>query len=243
VAKPDTFDDYHSQLFNPIFSNLSFEVEEEVVFVLRGILTTQILFFNFQSSSSPPMTVDSEIPIKGIDVNVFKMIIEWMYSMDIKQDFREIFLWNSFARSRKGLHRGGYVPPHGSLRVNLKLSQSPSQPSSNCHPNRMWGLEEVCVSFMDLKTYEFNKNKEEVTALVRDSEILFVEEEEVEEVGLDDAAIVGISRKMIESSSWDGESESKLCIVKCLASLLTFDEAQDLANTHVEYVGQNYRWK
>jgi hypothetical protein len=30
------------------------------------------------------MTIESKIPIKGIDVDVFKMIVEWIYTMDIK---------------------------------------------------------------------------------------------------------------------------------------------------------------
>jgi hypothetical protein len=39
-------------------------------------------------------------------------------------------------------------------------------------------------------------------------------------------AIVGIQRKMIAASSWDGESESKLSVVKCLASLLSVGDGK-----------------
>jgi hypothetical protein len=49
-----------------------------------------------------------------------------------------------------------------------------------------------------------------------------VNNEEVEEE-LRDAAVVDISLKMIASSSWDGESEGNLSVVKCLASLLSVE--------------------
>jgi hypothetical protein len=32
-----------------------------------------------------PVTFDAEIPVGGIEADVFKMIIEWIYTMDIKQ--------------------------------------------------------------------------------------------------------------------------------------------------------------
>jgi hypothetical protein len=72
-----------------MFSNLSFKVGEEVVYVIHGILTSRSDFFRAMLEGSfkeaqVPMTVESKIPIQGIDVDVFKMIIEWIYTMDIK---------------------------------------------------------------------------------------------------------------------------------------------------------------
>jgi hypothetical protein len=66
--------------------------------------------------------------------------------------------------------------------------------------------------------------------LIRDFDTVEIGEAKVARVDQDDGedeldadAIVEISRKMIEESCWDGESGSKLCVVKCLASLLSVD--------------------
>jgi hypothetical protein len=90
VEKPIVFEEYRNLLFKTMSSNLSFKVGEEIVYVIHGILTSRCDYFrtmlsgqNFKEAQVP-MTVESKIPIKGIDVDVFKMIIEWIYTMDIK---------------------------------------------------------------------------------------------------------------------------------------------------------------
>jgi hypothetical protein len=77
-------------LFKKKSSNLSFQIGDEVVFVLQDILTSRNEYFRAMLEGSfkeaqVPMTVESKIPIQGIDVDVFKMIIEWIYTMDIQR--------------------------------------------------------------------------------------------------------------------------------------------------------------
>jgi hypothetical protein len=78
------------------------------------------------------------------------------------------------------------------------------------------------------KSASFNQNDDQIKALFRDFDVVKVKvedramkEQEGGEAELSDAAIVGIQRKMIAASCWDGESESKLSVVKCLASFLS----------------------
>jgi hypothetical protein len=89
VEKPIGFETLGSLLFKKTSSNLSFLVGEEVVFIVQDILTSRSVYFRAMLEGSfkeaqVPMTVESKIPIKGIDVKLFKMIIEWIYTMDIK---------------------------------------------------------------------------------------------------------------------------------------------------------------
>jgi hypothetical protein len=90
VVKPIEFENVGFLLFNRTESNLSFLVGEEVVFVLQTILTSRSEYFRAMLDGSfkeaqVPMTVESKIPVKGVDVDVFKMIIEWIYTMNIKR--------------------------------------------------------------------------------------------------------------------------------------------------------------
>jgi hypothetical protein len=52
-------------------------------------------------------------------------------------------------------------------------------------------------------------------------EIVASESPEDGDKELNDAAIVEIQRKMIAESCWDGKNDSKLSVVKCLASFLS----------------------
>jgi hypothetical protein len=89
VEKPIGFESHGYFLFNKMCSNLSFQINDEVVVVLHGILTSRSDYFRAMlegcfKEAQVPMTVESKISIHGIDVDVFKMIIEWIYTMDIK---------------------------------------------------------------------------------------------------------------------------------------------------------------
>jgi hypothetical protein len=78
------------------------------------------------------------------------------------------------------------------------------------------------------KSDSFNENEDQIKkTLIRDFDVAEVKEEEGAtkdqeggEQELSDAAIIGIQRKMIAESCWDWASDSKLSVVKCLASLL-----------------------
>jgi hypothetical protein len=89
VEKPIEFKSAEFLLFDKMISNLSFMVGKKAVYVLRSILTSRNAFFramlesSFQESQA--RAVKSKIPIYGVDVEVFKIIIEWIYTMDIKR--------------------------------------------------------------------------------------------------------------------------------------------------------------
>jgi hypothetical protein len=89
VEKPIGFDDYHNLLFKKMACNLSFLIGDEIVYVIHAILASRSDYFRAMLEGSfkeaqVPMTVESKISIHGIDVDVFKMIIDWIYTMDIK---------------------------------------------------------------------------------------------------------------------------------------------------------------
>jgi hypothetical protein len=76
-------------LFKKMSSNLSFMIGDEIVYAIHDILTSRCDYFRAMLEGSfkeaqVQMTVESKIPIQGIEVGVFKMIIEWIYTMDIK---------------------------------------------------------------------------------------------------------------------------------------------------------------
>jgi hypothetical protein len=91
VEKPASFEIFNeSLLFNKTFSNFSFKIGDLVVYALHGILTSRSDYFRAMLEGSfkeaqVPMTVEAEVPIQGVDVDVFKMIIEWLYTMDIRR--------------------------------------------------------------------------------------------------------------------------------------------------------------
>jgi hypothetical protein len=90
VEKPASFEVYPSLLFERSLRNLSFKVGGEVIYVLQGILTSRCQYFKTMlggsfTESKVPMNAESMIPIEGIDVGVFKMIIEWIYTTEILQ--------------------------------------------------------------------------------------------------------------------------------------------------------------
>jgi hypothetical protein len=86
-------------------------------------------------------------------------------------------------------------------------------------------LEKDVIRAWISKSDSFNENDDQIKALIRDFDVVkeegVMKDQESGEEELDADAIVGISRKMIAESCWDGSSDSKLSVVKCLASLLS----------------------
>jgi hypothetical protein len=77
--------DYSSQLFKRMFSNASFKVGGEVVYVLSGIVAERSAYFREMiEQKREPISLESQIPINGIDAFLFKMIIEWIYTFEIR---------------------------------------------------------------------------------------------------------------------------------------------------------------
>jgi hypothetical protein len=90
VEKPVAFVDHSNILFKKSSCNTSFKVKGEVVYVLSTILTSRSDYFramlegSFKEAANP-LSLDSLIPIRGISADVFEMIIEWIYTMDIRR--------------------------------------------------------------------------------------------------------------------------------------------------------------
>jgi hypothetical protein len=86
-------------------------------------------------------------------------------------------------------------------------------------------LEKDVIRAWISKSDSFNENDDQIKALIREFDVVEVEEgatkDQEREEELDADAIIAISRKMIDASCWDGASDSKLSVVKCLASLLS----------------------
>jgi Iap family predicted aminopeptidase len=71
VEKPVEFEEYRNLLHNKTCSNLSLIVEEKVVYVIHGILTSRSEFFramfeSFFKESQLPMMIKSQIPTMDI---------------------------------------------------------------------------------------------------------------------------------------------------------------------------------
>jgi hypothetical protein len=52
----------------------------------KRLLSSNVdLLTGYFKEARVPVNVRAEIPIHGIEVDVFKLIIEWIYTMDIRQ--------------------------------------------------------------------------------------------------------------------------------------------------------------
>jgi hypothetical protein len=180
-----------------------------------------------------PMTVESKIPIHEIDVDMFKMIIEWIYTMDIKS------LNDPFSSNLLGDLEKVYVAADMYLLPDLcnSIGKYLNHLLTSCNFGEIYqvakrigseSLEKDVLQSWISKSDSFNENDDQIKALIRDFDGVEVEDvaggskdQEGREMEFEGDAIIGIQRKMIAASSWDGESESKLSVVKCLASLLS----------------------
>lgn len=97
-------------------------------------------------------------------------------------------------------------------------------------------MENVAFSSWISESVAFNKSDEKINSVIdfkhaEDHEARGDEAErdamDVEGSGREAAegeeaiAILDISRKIVQVCSWDGDKESKVCVIKCLASLLS----------------------
>jgi hypothetical protein len=236
IEKPVDFENAGFLLFKKMSSNLSFLVEDEVVFVLRDILTSRCDYFRamFEGSfkeAHTPVSLESKIPIQGIDVDVFKMIIEWIYTMDIKSLNNPISPSFLLDLQRVYVAADMYLLPDlcDSIRKylnHLLTSQNFGDIFQVATRIGSESLEKDVLRSWISKSNSFNENDDQINTLIRDFEGVVVKVEEglmEDDVGeeLSDSTIIGIQRKMIAASSWEGESESKMSVVKCLASFLS----------------------
>jgi hypothetical protein len=239
VEKSVSFEAIGFLLFKKTSSNLSFKVGDDLVYAIHDILSSRCEYFRIMLSgqyfkeAQVPVSLDSKIPIHGIDVDVFKMIIEWIYTMDIKSlndpisstllvDLQNLYV----AADMYGLSTLcdsigkylNYLLTFRNFGDIFKVAKWIGSESVEKEVLRSW------IS----KSDSFNSNHDQIMALIGDFDGVedevtkdASEEQDGEEKELSDTAIVETCRKLIDASSWGGESESKLSVIKCLASLLS----------------------
>jgi hypothetical protein len=251
VDKPIGFRD-NSHLFDKEFSNLSFKVGAEVVFVIQGLLVSKSEYLRgklegFGKEATVPLNVDSQVPIEGIEVDVFKMIVEWVYTMDIQRlngisptllfDLERVYiaadmyqiadLCNSIE------HYLEYLVNHQNFGDIYQLAKRIENVALEKEAYRAW------IS----KTDEFNRNDEQIRSLIYEgdkrcvadgdisdddgcwiSDDTVVVEVEVYRELIKKAALFDVSQKIVKASDWDGDKESDEGVIKCLATLLIIEE-------------------
>jgi hypothetical protein len=176
-----------------------------------------------------PMTVEAEIPIHGVDVEVFKMIIEWIYTMDIQR-------LNSLSLAIFADLERVYVAADMYLLPNL--CDSIVKYLESLINQQTFGEIYQIATRIGRKTLEdcvlcswisnsdgFNKNEVQMFETIKAERIVSIDGEqdrsvvENEQEG-DAAVILTISQKMICASSWPGDKESMLAVIKYLTSVL-----------------------
>jgi hypothetical protein len=264
VTKPVPFNDIGFQLFDEMYSNLSFKVDGKVVYVIHKVLSSKSAYFrvlleNVFSAAKVPITVDSEIIISGIEVDVFKMIIEWIYTMDIKKlGGMSATLLFDLERLYVAADLYQITDLCESIEAYLE-SLVNEQTFGEIHgiANRLGNesLRSLIYSSWIVMSDGFNENDAQIETIIEE-EAGAVYYEEVEEIvafdqnhditvkkerdtrivegntagyapdkeAVENAAIIELSRKIIQASSWDGETDSKACVIKCLTSLLSVKE-------------------
>jgi hypothetical protein len=209
------------------------------VYALYGLLSSRSHFFRkllnkLSKDASIPMSVESEIPIHDIEVDVFKMIIEWLYTMDILQldslsstilnDLERLFI----ASKKFEIHDlcdaiGKYMEYFVNPQTFGDIYQIAKRTGHKTLENAIflsW------ISNYD----EFNKNDDQIEIIVsaagsaRNATRLSGDEDEAGDDESEEAdAILEISRQIVRASNWTGDRESKLCVIKYFASSLSVE--------------------
>jgi hypothetical protein len=224
--------------FEKMWSNLSFKVGDEVVYVVQGALASRsdffrLMFERYFTETQAPMNIDSQIPIHGIDVDVFKMIIEWIYSMDIQRlngmsgsllhDLERLYVaadMYQIASLRDSIERYlSHLVNHQNFGDIYQIAERIGSVSLEKFVFRKW------IS----QSRNFNENDGQISTLVFDRDI--VEDDEImheDEEGIEgakdkeeDVLLFGICRKTLQASDWEGDKSSKMGVIKCLTELLS----------------------
>lgn len=84
VDRPAGFNDLGLLFLDKTNSNASFKVGSEIVYVLHGILTSRSTYFKemLEGSFKDGQSM-AEIVIEGIEPEVFTMLVEWNYTMNV----------------------------------------------------------------------------------------------------------------------------------------------------------------
>jgi hypothetical protein len=204
-------------------------IGDEVVHVLRTIITSRSEYFRaLLDSKQVTDTVKSKIDIHGIDVDSFKMIIEWIYTMDIRSlndpgsptlllDLQNVYVAADM-----------YLLPDlcNSIRNYLSDLVTARNFGEIYQVAKRIGcesLEKDVIRSWISNSASFNENDDQI-AMFREQGVEIGEgmnEASKEARGEKLNGFGEICRKMIEASEWEGKSDSKSSVVKGLASLLT----------------------
>jgi hypothetical protein len=249
VEKPDTFVLYPVDLLlNNTFSNFSFKVGDDVVYVLYGILTSRSDYFRAMLEGSfkeaqVPISLDAEIPIQGVEVDVFKMIIEWLYTMDIRRlNGLSYFLFSDLERVYVAADM--YLLPDlcdSILKYLESLINEQTFGEIYQIAKRIGSktLEDCVLRSWISKSDGFNNNAAQTDEVIKANRIessvkeqdymMEISEEQDDLVTGEDeeveaAAMYLISQKMIRASSWNGDKGSKTCVIQYIASSLSLED-------------------
>jgi predicted ATP-grasp superfamily ATP-dependent carboligase len=239
VEKPSTFYDHRSILFDKENSDFSFKVGDKVVYVVRGILTSRSDYFRAMllgncKEARVPVTVDAQIPIHGISSNVFEMIVEWLYTMDVRQ----LNLLSPFSSHTLEYLERVYVA--ADMLLITDLCDSIVKFLMHLMSNQNFGeiyqiamrienttLEKTVFQLWITNSESFNKNTKQIHFFLHEHQeehaILNKKKDMRESMGsaVKSSLILGISRKIIQTSSWTGDKESSLSVIKSLTSSLS----------------------
>jgi hypothetical protein len=248
VVEPESFKDSGFLLFEKIYSNLSFKVGGEVVYVLRGVLTSRNTYFR-DILNGIPENVNSEIPIEG-EVDVFKMIIEWIYTMNIKQlngmsstlfdDLEKVYIaagtYQIIDLRDSIVKYLGFLVDDQTFGDIYQIAKKIGNEYLENIVYHSWINESEEYNKIDSQIDILMQYKQENRGKEKNGDIIVKKEgvikiEEGNKVKLledKEAAeyerIGRISHKIIQASNWDGKRDTKMCVIECLTSVLSVSD-------------------
>jgi hypothetical protein len=238
VEKPSTFHDHRYILFVKERSDFSFKVGDEVIYVVRDILTSRSDYFRamllgYFKEARVPVTVDAQIPIHEISSDVFEMIVEWLYTMDICQ----LNGLSPYSLHLEDLER---VYVAADMLLITDLCDSIERFLMYLVNDRNFGdiyqvskrignttLEQAIFQIWISNSESFNKNSEQINLFLheyQDDHALSSKKEDIRESmgsAVKSSLILGISRKIMQTSSWTADNECSLSVIKYLTSSLS----------------------
>jgi hypothetical protein len=221
--------------------------DAEIVYVVKSALESRCEYFREYLRGSQ-FSIGSQIPFHGNDVDVFKMIIEWIYSMNIE---RLNGMISTLLHDLESLYVAAEMYDITDLRDSIQRYLSHLVNLQNFGDIYQIAKRIDCDS---LKTFvfqawisspdTFNENDDQIEALVssrynEDEDVISNmeddEDEGTEEADKDveeEAKMYGIAREIVKASDWQGDKESKFGVIKCLTELLCRDKEEVMSENY-----------
>jgi hypothetical protein len=185
------------------------------------------MLFGYFKEARVPVTVDAQIPIHGMSSDVFEMIIEWLYTMDIRhfnphtlEDLVRVYvaadmllitdLCDSIVKFL--MHLVNDRNFGGIYQVSKRIDNT--------------SLEKAIFQLWISNSESFNKNTKQINLFIhehQDDHAISNKKEDMRGImgsAVKSSLILGISRNIIQASSLTGDKESRLSVIKCLTSSL-----------------------